>query len=46
MQHQVDIFQQQLWYEKMGIWRYCGLWKLEVAWATGVVCLLERSRRL
>ena len=35
MQHQVDIFQQQLWYEKMVIWHYSGLWKLEVAWATG-----------
>ena len=31
MQHQVDIFEQQLQYEKVGIWRYCGLWKLEVA---------------
>ena len=35
MQHQVNIFQQQLWYEKMGIWRYCGLWKLEVTGVTG-----------
>ena len=37
MRHQVDIFEQQpqqLQYEKVSIWRYCGLWKLEVAWAT------------
>ena len=37
MQHQVSLFQQQLWSEKMGIWCYCVSWKLEVAWATSVV---------
>ena len=30
----MDIFEQQLRYEKMGIWWNYGPWKLEVAWAT------------